>query len=207
MGVFFATYKKVPPDMPLNDAACKNAQIKEKQYKLADSNGLFLLVKPNGRKYWRLKYRIHQKEKMLALGVYPEVTLKDARHKRDEARRQLAEGIDPAEIKKTAKRQARLNHENTMPYAIYRMGYHSRLTIHGLRGTVSTILNEHGFHPDVIERQLAHSEANAVRAAYNHAGYLPERKQMMQWWADYIDAAASGKTPDASNVIQAQFIR
>jgi len=77
--------------------------------------------------------------------------------------------------------------ENTLLYAIYRMGYHSRTTAHGFRSTASTILNENNFRPDVIERQLAHGERNKVRASYNHAQYLPERKQMMQWWADYID--------------------
>lgn len=77
--------------------------------------------------------------------------------------------------------------ENTMLYAIYRLGYHSRTTAHGFRATASTILNEYGFTPDVIERQLAHGERNAVRASYNHAQYLPERKKMMQWWGDYIE--------------------
>ena len=80
--------------------------------------------------------------------------------------------------------------ENTLLYSMYRMGYHSRATVHGFRATASTILNEHGFKPDVIERQLAHTERNKVRASYNHAQYLPERKSMMQWWADYLDEAA-----------------
>ena len=80
--------------------------------------------------------------------------------------------------------------ENTMLYALYRMGYHSRATGHGFRSTASTILNEEGFRSDVIERQLAHTEKNHVRAAYNHAQYLPERREMMQWWADYLDEAA-----------------
>jgi len=83
--------------------------------------------------------------------------------------------------------------ENTMLFALYRMGYHSRTTGHGFRSTASTILNENGFTPDVIERQLAHSERNKVRAAYNHAQYLPERRKMMQWWADYIDGVAKKK--------------
>jgi len=83
--------------------------------------------------------------------------------------------------------------ENTILYALYRMGYHSRATGHGFRSTASTVLNEHGFPPDVIERQLAHSERNQVRAAYNHAQYLPERRKMMQWWADYLDEAAKKK--------------
>lgn len=78
--------------------------------------------------------------------------------------------------------------ENTILYALYRMGYHSRMTGHGFRATASTVLNEHGFSADVIERQLAHSERSAVRKAYNHAQYLTERATMMQWWADFIDA-------------------
>jgi integrase len=81
--------------------------------------------------------------------------------------------------------------ENTMLYALYCMGYHSRTTGHGFRSTASTILNEHEFRADVIERQLAHSERNSVRAAYNHAQYLPERRKMMQWWADYLDKIAA----------------
>ena len=78
--------------------------------------------------------------------------------------------------------------ENTLLYALYRMGYHKRATVHGFRATASTILNESGqWHPDAIERQLAHVEGNKVRAAYNRAEYLDERREMMQWWADYID--------------------
>jgi integrase len=90
-------------------------------------------------------------------------------------------------------RPATFMSENTMLFALYRMGYHSRATGHGFRSTASTILNEHGFPPDVIERQLAHTERNAVRAAYNHAQYLPERRKMMQWWADYLEEVAAKK--------------
>jgi len=78
--------------------------------------------------------------------------------------------------------------ENTVLFALYRMGYHSRMTGHGFRGLASTILNENGFKGDWIERQLAHTERNDVRAAYNHAQYLIERKRMMQWWGDYLGA-------------------
>jgi integrase len=83
--------------------------------------------------------------------------------------------------------------ENTMLFALYRMGYRSRATGHGFRSTASTILNEHGFRADVIERQLAHGEPNSVRAAYNHAQYLTERREMMQWWADFLDIQAAAK--------------
>ncbi len=388
----------------LSDAKARNSKPKERPYKIADGEGLFLLIMPSGSKYWRLKYFFDGKEKVLALGVYPETSLTEARERRAQAKKSLAAGKDPGEAKKEAKRQSTLsnantfeivahewfenrkhewapssvrtkrihleNHllpkigerpigeisapallemargieargtldtarrvmqmcgqiflyaiatgrvernpvpdlrgalktpvvkhhsflqaselpeflkklnvydgialtklalrlllltfvrtnelrgalwteidweksewripaermkmkelhivplsrqalvslreleditgnsefvfpnqhnpttfmsENTMLYALYRMGYHSRATGHGFRSTASTILNEHEFRADVIERQLAHSERNRVRAAYNHAQYLPERRKMMQWWADYLDKAA-----------------
>ncbi|MBS0207747.1 MAG: tyrosine-type recombinase/integrase [Planctomycetes bacterium] len=389
----------------LSDAQIRNAKPKPRPYKLSDGEGLFLVVMPTGSKYWRLRYFVAGKEKLLALGVYPEVNLADAREKRAEARKALAGGSDPSELKKEVKRQVILKSanvfeviarewltmrehewapshalrqrgqvekhilsklgnrpvaeitapevlamlrvieargtldtahrmmqvtgqifmyaiatgraernpvpdlrgalktpvvshhsflteselpdylgkldayngspqtklalrlllltfvrtnelrgalwteidwdkaewripaermkmnrlhivplstqaigvlrelqkisgnrsfvfpnehnpatymsENTMLYALYRMGYHSRATGHGFRSTASTILNEHGFRADIIERQLAHSERNNVRAAYNHAQYLPERREMMQWWADFLDKAGT----------------
>lgn len=77
--------------------------------------------------------------------------------------------------------------ENTMLYALYDLGYRNKMTVHGFRQLASTILNEKGFNRDAIERQLSHSERNNVRRAYNHAQYLSDRRQMMQWWADHID--------------------
>jgi integrase len=82
--------------------------------------------------------------------------------------------------------------ENTVTYGLARMGYKGRMTGHGFRSVASTLLNEHGFRHDVIERQLAHAERNAVRAAYNRAEYLPERTKMMQQWADYLDQLKAG---------------
>jgi integrase len=78
--------------------------------------------------------------------------------------------------------------KNTVLFALYRMGYHSRMTGHGFRALASTTLNEMGYRPDVIERQLAHTEKNAVRAAYHRSQYLEERRTMMQQWADFLDA-------------------
>lgn len=393
--------------MSLSEAKARNAKPRPKPYKIADGEGLFLLVTPSGGKYWRMRYFFGGKEKLLALGVYPEVGLADAREKRAQARKVLAAGNDPGESKKEAKRQDQVKRtnvfaslfqewfqqregewvpsysvrlrrqierhilpklgdrpvaeitapevlemlrviegrgtldtahrmmqitgqifmyaiatgravrnpvpdlrgalktpivkhhafltetelpdflakldaydgerltklalrfllltfvrsqeqrgaqwneidwnkaewripaermkmkelhivplsrqaiavlrelevisgknrhvfpnehnpssvmsENTMLYALYRMGYHSRATGHGFRSTASTVLNEHGFAPDVIERQLAHTERNAVRAAYNHAQYLSERRKMMQWWADYLEEIAAKK--------------
>lgn len=391
--------------MSLSDAKVRNAKPQTKPYKITDGEGMFLLVTPSGSKYWRFKYHFAGREKLLAFGVYPEVSLGDARERRGQARKSLAAGNDPGEVKKEAKRQAVLQNanlfeviarewfehrkhewahssartmkirldrylipklgqrpiaditapeiltmlravesrgvldtakrvmqtcgqifmyaiatgraernpvpdlrgalktpitkhqaylkadelpeylekleaydgslqtrlalrflmltyvrtnelraaewreidfdksewripaermkmkevhivplsrqavallrelqkhtgnrqylfpneknpasfmsENTMLYALYRMGYHSRATGHGFRSTASTILNESGFMPDVIERQLAHGERNKVRAAYNHAQYLPERRKMMQWWADYLGRVAA----------------
>ena len=391
----------------LSDAQARNAKPKAKSYKIADGEGLFLLIMPSGSKYWRLKYHYAGKEKVLALGVYPEISLTDARDRRSQARKVLAAGKDPGEAKKEAKRisvvtnansfevvarewfenrkhewaqsskrtklvyleryllarigprpiaeisapevlamlrviegkgtldtarrvmqmcgqifmyaiatgrvernpvpdlrgalktpvvkhhsflqaadlppflrkldsydgssqtklalrlllftfvrtnelrgakwseidwdksewripaqrmkmkelhivplsrqvveilfelklitgsheyilpnqhnPATFMSENTMLYAIYRMGYHSRATGHGFRSTASTILNEHEFRADVIERQLAHGERNRVRAAYNHAQYLTERRKMMQWWADYLEETVGKK--------------
>ena len=75
--------------------------------------------------------------------------------------------------------------ENTLTKAIQRLGF--KATSHGIRSTGSTLLNEQGFNPDCIERQLAHQEQNEVRKAYNHAQYWEERVTMMQKWADYLD--------------------
>jgi len=82
--------------------------------------------------------------------------------------------------------------ENTLLFALYRLGYHGRATGHGFRALASTTLNEQGWPPDVIERQLAHAERNKVRAAYNRAQYLPERRRMMQAWADYLESLRIG---------------
>ena len=81
---------------------------------------------------------------------------------------------------------------NTMLFALYRLGYKGKMTGHGFRAVASTILNEAGFRADVIERQLAHCERNDVRGAYNRAEYLPERRKMMHQWADMLTALASG---------------
>ncbi|MGO9443770.1 MAG: tyrosine-type recombinase/integrase [Thiobacillaceae bacterium] len=393
--------------MSLTDPAIRNAKSGEKPIRIFDANGLYLEVSPSGGKWWRFKYRFGGKEKRLSLGVYPEVGLKDARAKRDTARKMLADGVDPGEARKAqrlakldraansfesiarewyqkqlhtwvsshaddvlrrlesnlfpdlgrrpiaeleapellaciskiekrgaydlahrvlqvsgqvfrfgiasgyckrdlsadlrgalaphkAKHQAAVRPEelptllraiddyeatgdlqtrlalqllaltfvrtgeligavwdeidvaaglwvipaarmkmrtehivplstqslgileelkrlrgssrfvfpgrnrdkpisnNTMLFALYRLGYKGKMTGHGFRSVASTILNEQGYNRDVIERQLAHCEANEVRGAYNRAEYLPARKTMMQQWADYLDKLKAG---------------
>ncbi|MCS5564740.1 MAG: integrase arm-type DNA-binding domain-containing protein, partial [Methylococcales bacterium] len=89
--------------MPLTDIQTRKAKPKAKPYKLSDSSGLFLLIHPNGSKYWRQKYRFAGKEKTLAHGVFPEVPLKEARMRRDDARKLLINGVDPQVLKKKQK--------------------------------------------------------------------------------------------------------
>jgi integrase len=89
--------------MPLTDTGIRKAKPEAKPRKLFDERGLFLLVKPNGGKWWRFKYRFDGKEKQLSLGVYPDVSLKDARDRRDEARKLVANSIDPSEDRKAEK--------------------------------------------------------------------------------------------------------
>ncbi|MDR2884320.1 MAG: tyrosine-type recombinase/integrase [Deferribacteraceae bacterium] len=89
--------------MSLTDTAIRNAKAQEKDYKLFDEKGMYLLVLKSGNKYFRLDYRFAGKRKTLALGVYPEISLKEAREKRDEAKKLISEGKDPSEIKKAKK--------------------------------------------------------------------------------------------------------
>jgi integrase len=396
--------------MPLTDIEVRHAKPREKPYKLSDERGMYLEVTPTGAKYWRMKFRHAGKEKRLALGVYPEVGLKDAREKRDAARKLLADGIDPAAVKKARKAAAvaettssfeavarewfgkfapgwapthsdkiirrlerdifpwlgnrpiaeisapdllavlrrienrgavetahrahqncgqilryaiatgraerdtsadlrgaippskerhhpsltdpkavgellraingytgsfvtkcamqfaplvfvrpgelrkaewteinlaaaewripaekmkmravhivplstqaaallselkpltgngryvfpgartvtRPMSENTVNAALRRLGYGSDdMTGHGFRSIASTLLNEQGWNRDAIERQLAHAERDSIRAAYNYAEHMPERRKMMQAWADYLDGLANGAT-------------
>lgn len=82
--------------------------------------------------------------------------------------------------------------ENTFNSALARMGYKNAATAHGFRALFSTVANETGWNPDVIERQLAHKERNEVRAAYHRSTYLQERERLMQWWSDYLDGRKAG---------------
>lgn len=82
--------------------------------------------------------------------------------------------------------------ENTLLFAVYRMGYHKRATVHGFRSTASTILNEAQFNRDWVEMQLAHFDGT-VRGVYNAAEWLPARRKMMCWWANYLDGKRGGR--------------
>lgn len=92
--------------MALTDTALRNAKPLDKSFKLYDEKGLFVIINPNGGKWWRLKYRIGAKEKLLSLGTYPEVSLQQARQKRDEAKKLLADGKDPSLERQREKQQS-----------------------------------------------------------------------------------------------------
>ncbi len=107
--------------MPLTDREIKTAQPREKAYKLSDEKGLFVQVSPKGSKLWRMKYRFEGKEKLLSIGAYPEITLKGARLKRDEARSDLAMGIDPS----TKKQAAKQSHSGSNTFEVVAREWHT----------------------------------------------------------------------------------
>lgn len=118
--------------MALTDVKVKTAKPKEKPYKLADGSGMYLLINTNGSKYWRMKYRFAGKEKMLSIGVYPDISLADAREKRSEARKILAAGGDPGEVKKEEKLALQMSLKSTFE-AIAREWHQSKADRWSLR--------------------------------------------------------------------------
>lgn len=111
--------------MPLNDMKIRNAKPREKFYKLTDGSGLYLHVSEGGGKWWRFKYRFSGKQKLLSLGTYPEISLLDARKRRDEARSQIAHGIDPGAVRK-AQKQASI--QETETFEVIAREWHSKFT-------------------------------------------------------------------------------
>lgn len=123
--------------MPLSELKIRSAKPKEKFYKLADGEGLYLHVAETGGKLWRFRYRFEGKEKLLALGAYPAISLLDARQKRDEARRQLAHGIDPGAVRK-AQKQAKI--EDTETIEVIAREWHDKFKSKWTEGHAEKIL-------------------------------------------------------------------
>ena len=98
----------------LTELKIRNAKCTDKQQKLSDGKGMYLLLHPNQSKYWRMKYRFAGREKTLSMGVYPDVTLTDARIVRDDAYRILKSGKDPSFLKRQKKNDTKLEQENTL---------------------------------------------------------------------------------------------
>ena len=109
--------------MALTDATVKTAKPKEKDYKLGDAGGLYLLVRKAGGKLWRMKYRYDGKEKLLSFGAYPAISLLKARKLRDDAREVLADNRDPNESQKTDKAENEINKQNTFEFWL-NVGYY-----------------------------------------------------------------------------------
>jgi integrase len=123
--------------MSLTDTKARNAKPREKQFKLYDTDGLFLLVTPAGGKWWRFKYRFSDKEKLLSLGTYPEVSLSQARQRRDAARKQVADGIDPSQARKALK-AAKVQDEST--FELVAREWHAKFAQTWTPGHAATII-------------------------------------------------------------------
>ena len=134
--------------MPLSNTAIRNAKSGEKAKKMFDGRGLYLELAPSGGKWWRLKYRFDDKEKRLSLGTYPDVSLKDARERCDEARRLLANKIDPGELRK-AEKAARAE-RNTNSFEAIACEWYTRHQPNWSTGHAKRVINR--LEKDVIPR-------------------------------------------------------
>lgn len=150
--------------MALNDMKIRTAKPKEKFYKLTDGDGLYLHVTEKGGKLWRFRYRFDGKEKLLALGSYPEITLLDARQRRDEARRQLANKIDPGAVRK-AQKQSSI--QETETFEVIAREWHDRFKSTWSEGHAATIKDrmERDLFPWIGKRPIAEIKAPELLAA------------------------------------------
>ncbi|MCL6327482.1 tyrosine-type recombinase/integrase [Pectobacterium polaris] len=141
--------------MPLTDVKVRSAKSEDKAYKLTDGEGMHLMVHPNGSKYWRLQYRFDGKQKTLALGVYPEITLSEARQRRDEAKRQIATGTDPSEQKKVDKQLRQTLVDNT--FKAIALEWHEYKRPNWSKGYAEDLMEafENDIFPDIGKRPIA----------------------------------------------------
>ena len=183
--------------MKLNDIKCKTAVPAEKPYKLSDGGGMFLDVRPNGSKYWRLKYRIKGREKLLALGVYPQVSLKEARKKRDQARKLIELGKDPSLEKRKEKTLSSATAENTFE-AIATNWYENRKHIWSPRYADEVIkrLKEDIF-PEIGNYPITEIEPpillQVIRKIESRGAYELAKRQLQKCGEIFRYAIAEGK--------------
>jgi hypothetical protein len=149
--------------MPLADMKVSKAKPQKKQVTLFDGGGLFLLITPTGGKLWRFKYRFDGKEKLLAFGTYPAISLADARQRRDEARRQIAHGIDPGAVRK-AQKQAET--EETETFEVIAREWHAKFAQTWTPGHTATIMSrlERDIFPWIGKRPIAEIKAPELLA-------------------------------------------
>ncbi|MEQ9875728.1 tyrosine-type recombinase/integrase [Pectobacterium brasiliense] len=133
----------------------KPAKPQDKEYKLTDGAGLYLLIKPNGAKYWRLKYRVAGKEKKLSIGVYPDISLAEARLKREEARKIVASGGDPSEQKQVERQEKKINIDNT--FKAIALEWHEYKRPNWSKGYAEDLMEafENDIFPDIGKRPIA----------------------------------------------------
>ncbi|MCU1788757.1 DUF4102 domain-containing protein [Pectobacterium polaris] len=141
--------------MPLNARQIETAKPQDKEYKLTDGAGLYLLIKPNGAKYWRLKYRVAGKEKKLSIGVYPDISLAEARLKREEARKIVASGGDPSEQKQVERQAKKINIDNT--FKSIALEWHEYKRPNWSKGYAEDLMEafENDIFPDIGKRPIA----------------------------------------------------
>ncbi|MEI7229155.1 MULTISPECIES: tyrosine-type recombinase/integrase [Pectobacterium] len=141
--------------MPLNARQIETAKPQDKEYKLTDGAGLYLLIKPNGAKYWRLKYRVAGKEKKLSIGVYPDISLAEARLKREEARKIVASGGDPSEQKQVERQAKKINIDNT--FKAIALEWHEYKRPNWSKGYAEDLMEafENDIFPDIGKRPIA----------------------------------------------------
>lgn len=151
--------------MPLTDTAAKKAKPQDKPYKMADGGGLYLLVAPTGGKLWRLKYRVGGKEKLLSLGSYPDVSLARAREKQAEARKLLADGIDPSTHRKETKQSAMAAQANSFE-AVAREWHAMKLKKKWTQSTADKTMTqlESYVFPEIGHRPIASVKASQILA-------------------------------------------
>jgi len=148
---------------PLSEIKVRTAKPRKNSYKLFDGGGLFLFVTPSGGKLWHLKYRFDRKEKKLALGTYPEISLADARRRREEARRQLAQGIDPGAVRK-AQKQAETEEKET--FEVIAREWHEKFALTWTTGHATTIMSrlERDLFPWIGKRPMMDIKAPELLA-------------------------------------------
>ncbi len=147
--------------MALTDTQIRNAQLKDRPYKLSDGGGLHLLVKPSGTKLWRLKYRHEGKEKLLSFGAYPDVTLKAARKARDDARELIAQDLDPSEQRREARLAAQRNSDNT--FAVLAKAYIEKRKV---EGRTKTTIHKNEWLLEMANAEFGSLPASQVKAPH-----------------------------------------
>lgn len=184
--------------MKLSDAAVRKAKPEAKPYKLADGGGMYLEVMPSGSKYWRLKYRFGGKEKRLAFGVYPDTSLADARGRRDDARKLLANGSDPGAVKQGQKRQDKISAANSFE-AIAREFHALKSPIwsaHHATDWINTLERE--VFPKFGQRPIAEIEApdllDILRAIEARGTFETRGRVLQRARAVFAYAIASGRS-------------